>query len=296
MEIQTRESESLESAIGGQVKMMLSELYMNLHRLNDFGDKMRDQEIYLIALHGSRLHILRAWIPGLKSSALWSQKCDLVIRRGVYPEHTPATLIDQSARAAAYKQAVKCTMKEILTDLGGEARVDTFRVVASKEYDLWIKHDFEEAMKAVIALFTYLMSGQAKMGILQDAFRLDNHDYDSSDEDVTAMNSEEDEQQDAETTVTAQGTSLSRSPRNVQPPPSHETPRFSTPSLPPDALNTSHEPGLRSSDVDYNNNAEAAYSNEAGDEDNILDSHWLSDIMREINPNDVEDESNFRLD
>lgn len=288
--------------------MMLSELYINLHRLNDFGDKMRDQETYLIAMHGSRMHILRAWIPGLKSSALWSQKRDLIIRRSIYPDHTPETLLDQNARATAYKEAIKCAMKDILTDLGGEVRVDTFRVVASKEYDLWIKQDFQDAVQVVVALFTYLMSGQAKVGILQDAFRWDRYEYDSSDDDLTAMSPEDDEELGASgTTLTAEGVSLTLSNHDVQTTPSRETP-LSPPSpgeevflgspIPAQSLSPSREPtpGTSDADDDKDEDAESASSKDTSDIDNFLNSHWLHDIMREFgNPNDVEDETNFNV-
>jgi hypothetical protein len=46
----------------------------------------------------------------------------------------------------------------------------TFRVVGSREYDLWRADDFRDAVRLLVGLGLYLMSGKAKCGSLQKTF------------------------------------------------------------------------------------------------------------------------------
>ncbi|KAL1962003.1 hypothetical protein VTN77DRAFT_694 [Rasamsonia byssochlamydoides] len=170
------ESESLESAVAGKIKLMLAELYMHLHRSCPYGDKLPHQETYLFGMHGSRLHIFRAWFPGPKCSAIWCRKEELPVRRKILPVPPPTT--NDAAEIKTYDEAVKKAMDEYLSELGGEPDMRTFRVVASREFDLWKKGDFKEAVKTVVAIFSYFMSGRAQMGTLTEAFRPDSYYYD----------------------------------------------------------------------------------------------------------------------
>ncbi|KAL1975854.1 hypothetical protein VTN31DRAFT_4246 [Thermomyces dupontii] len=169
---QTTTSQPLEATLSESICLMMSQLFMNLYRTDDPADKLRDQETFLIGLHGSRLYILRAWWPGLKTSAHWLHKeHELIIRRRVLHRRvrgdrkTPGR-----TRWVVDRESVYSVLDNILDDLGGEPDLSTFRAVTSREYDLWCEEDFFEAYKAVVALVKYLMSGKAKLGILQDAF------------------------------------------------------------------------------------------------------------------------------
>lgn len=55
-----------------------------------------------------------------------------------------------------------------------------FRVLGSREYDLWVAEDFRAAMRLLVGLFLYLMSGRARCGVLQDMFEM--FPYDEEDE------------------------------------------------------------------------------------------------------------------
>lgn len=191
---QTLESESLESAVAGKIKLMLAELYMHLHRSGAYADKLPHQETYLFGMHGSRFHVFRAWFPGPKCSAIWCGKKELPVWRKVLPMEPPKTNNDP-AEIKRYDEAVQQAMNEYLTELGGEPEMRTFRVVASREFDLWKKSDFREAVKTVVAVFTYFMSGQARMGTLTDAFQcppdLPEDESDDSDEKDVVMKQEE---------------------------------------------------------------------------------------------------------
>lgn len=149
---------------------MMSQLFTNLHRADDPADDLRDQETFLIGLHGSRLYFLRAWWPGLKTSAHWLHKeNELIIRRHVL-HHRIDTKNSGRTRWVVDREDVYSVLDDILDDLGGEPDLSTFRAVTSREFDLWCKEDFIQANRAVVALARYLMSGKAKLGILQDAF------------------------------------------------------------------------------------------------------------------------------
>ena len=46
----------------------------------------------------------------------------------------------------------------------------TFRVDVSKDYNLLLKEDFLEAVRGLVGIFRYLLSGEAKVGAFQRAF------------------------------------------------------------------------------------------------------------------------------
>lgn len=51
-----------------------------------------------------------------------------------------------------------------------EENIRTFRIVGTREYDLWRASDFHDAVRILVALQLYLMSGKAKCGFLQKMF------------------------------------------------------------------------------------------------------------------------------
>ncbi|KAJ5580021.1 uncharacterized protein N7459_006006 [Penicillium hispanicum] len=66
----TVEEESLPEALNGKFKLILGQLLMHLRPLPLPADKLPDQEIFLVGLHGSKLHIMRAFFPGQKMSSI----------------------------------------------------------------------------------------------------------------------------------------------------------------------------------------------------------------------------------
>ncbi|KAJ5807066.1 hypothetical protein N7474_010658 [Penicillium riverlandense] len=70
----TMEEESLLSCLQGKFKLMLGQLLLHVRPLQPPGDKLPDQEIFLLGLHGSKLHIMRAFFPGQKTSSLWCRR------------------------------------------------------------------------------------------------------------------------------------------------------------------------------------------------------------------------------
>ena len=106
-----------------------------------------DQEVFLIGLHGSHLHILRGIFPGHKTSHLWSGR------------YTPSTSSDFLNR-----------MEEMVNHSSDDDDAKTFNILASAEYNLWLESDFHEAVKALVGLIMYLMSGEAHCGPLEAAF------------------------------------------------------------------------------------------------------------------------------
>lgn len=65
-----------------------------------------------------------------------------------------------------------------MSNAGGERNIRLFRILGSKEYDLWIKSEFREAVRLIVGLTMYLMSGHARCGVLQHAFQRSSYDED----------------------------------------------------------------------------------------------------------------------
>jgi hypothetical protein len=57
-----------------------------------------------------------------------------------------------------------------LNRLDHELDTRTFRVLCTREYDLWHKDEFAAAVQVLVALHMYLMSGSAQCGALQAVF------------------------------------------------------------------------------------------------------------------------------
>ena len=54
--------------------------------------------------------------------------------------------------------------------LGLDEEHHNFRVSLSKDYNLLLKEDFLEAVRGLVGIFRYLLSGEAKVGAFQRAF------------------------------------------------------------------------------------------------------------------------------
>ncbi|KAE8373768.1 hypothetical protein BDV26DRAFT_284843 [Aspergillus bertholletiae] len=156
----------------------VSTLLMNIHRLHPPGDKFPDQEVFLIGLHGSRLHMFRGIFPGHKTSRLWSGRhnasdADTEMRQ----------LVVSGANHRFYgRQNLERFMQKVewlqLSTSDSEPDPRVFRVLGSKEYDLWVESDFYAALQLLVALVMYLMSGRARCGIMQYHFRRSPYDED----------------------------------------------------------------------------------------------------------------------
>ncbi|KAJ5096165.1 hypothetical protein NUU61_005521 [Penicillium alfredii] len=225
----TMEEESLASALNGKFKLMLGQLLLHVRPLPLPGDKLPDQEIFLVGQHGSKLHLMRAFFPGQKMSSLWCRRelpgpstrlpPDLgrevlsvsvpsspVGMRGchdpeeeegdnnapennnnindtsstttvnVHPE--PGRRRSNSTRfyAPPNIERLRQHLEQTKLDtLDHEPNLHTFRVLATREFDLWHKDDFAAAVHVLTALHLYLLSGQARCGTLQETF--EDHPY-----------------------------------------------------------------------------------------------------------------------
>lgn len=207
---QTVEEETLVSALQGKFKLMLGQLLHHVRPLSLPGDKLPDQEIFLIGLHGSKLHLMRAFFPGQKISSLWCRReltssnpsSPIIMMQGPShqsPETSCSTHIEdydpengtgdsqedssedgQGSQSRSnsnrfyaaenierLRQRLQATQ---LQRLDHESDLRTFRVLATREYDLWLKDDFTAAVHILVALHTYLLSGKAQCGALQETF------------------------------------------------------------------------------------------------------------------------------
>ena len=54
--------------------------------------------------------------------------------------------------------------------LGLDKERHTFRVDLSKDYNLLVKEEFLEAVRGLVGIFRYFLSGEAKVGAIQRAF------------------------------------------------------------------------------------------------------------------------------
>lgn len=62
--------------------------------------------------------------------------------------------------------------------------IRTFRVLGTREYDLWLAADFRDAVRVLAALGMYLMSGKAQCGFLQRTFEQYSFDEGSEEEEL----------------------------------------------------------------------------------------------------------------
>ncbi|OGE48703.1 hypothetical protein PENARI_c026G06537 [Penicillium arizonense] len=223
----TTEAETFSSCLREKFKLILGQLLLHLRRLRAPGDKIPDQEAFLLGLHGSKLHILRAFFPGQKTSSIWCQRelpmpeisiSGLTIQDKTpsppasytsdtndgqayhiehtaedHPEHASNTTGNTNRRrsqsnrfySAENIERIRQHLEEAkLSTLDNELETRTFRVLGTREYDLWYPEDFKAAVHALAALELYLFSGEARCGGLQEIFEWNPYDpYDGRSED-----------------------------------------------------------------------------------------------------------------
>lgn len=150
---------------------MLSMLCHGLRSTGASRDKFPDQEVFLIGTHGSRLYIFRGGFPGRKTSLIYTNRfihpdgrIEIVPRGGKEGEGTHPTHTLITPAGNRYAHAQHTCPNEPIKD------ISTFYIRGSREYDLWHKADFQDAVKLLVALDLYLMSGNAKCGVLQRVF------------------------------------------------------------------------------------------------------------------------------
>ncbi|PKX93313.1 uncharacterized protein P174DRAFT_422314 [Aspergillus novofumigatus IBT 16806] len=176
------ENTSLRSALEDKLKLMLGQLLLNISRLRPHGDQIPDQEVYLIGIHGSRLHILRAIFLGQKTSHLWSGRHNCSSSDADMIDPNPSTAYDRFYTGKNLERLRQQVEWLSAKNLDNDPNPRNLRVLGSREFDLWCKQDFRAAVKMIVALFFYMMSGQARCGVLQKAFQNYPIDEESDDE------------------------------------------------------------------------------------------------------------------
>ncbi|GAT25335.1 similar to An14g00770 [Aspergillus luchuensis] len=169
------DNQPLHKTLSQNFQLHLGQLLTNLHHMHIHRHHLPDQEVFLINLHGSRLHVQRAIFPSSKISRIYCKKYKPVdnsntelhtFRAGDatrrYTEQDLEHDIDQLDWLH--------TLKEERTEAPDEDDAPVFRVLASKEYDLWKKTDWHAALKLLAGLNRYLMGGRAKCGVMQNMF------------------------------------------------------------------------------------------------------------------------------
>ncbi|KAL3475279.1 hypothetical protein BJX99DRAFT_259569 [Aspergillus californicus] len=166
-----RHNKPLKPTLEGGFKLLLAQFLLNIYRLSPPGDKLPDQETFLIVLHGSRLHILRGVFPGQKTSKLWCGRHN----PGPDPDsQSTHNLVANMSDRFYSKMNLERFLEQVewnqLSNPENEVCPRVFQILGSREYDLWMKWEFAAALKMLSGLMYYLMSGQARCGILQHVF------------------------------------------------------------------------------------------------------------------------------
>lgn len=209
------QEESLTSCLEGKFKLLLAQLLIHARCLPMAADKIPDQEIFLIGLHGSKLHLMRAYFPGQKLSSIWCRR-NVPGPSPILVDETPESLSPPSSTSspdtahASHIESInvkigsqgaihtKSSVSETptgvaqqahtsthtpglsrkerfeqarLAALDNELDLHTFRVLGTREYDLWNPEDFTAAVHIFVALQLYLLSNNARCGVLMDTFR-----------------------------------------------------------------------------------------------------------------------------
>ncbi|OJJ76824.1 hypothetical protein ASPBRDRAFT_190172 [Aspergillus brasiliensis CBS 101740] len=168
------EHQPLRETLCANFKMHLTQL-ANLRHVPSRADHLPDQEVFVINLHGSRLHIQRAIFPGSKTSRAWCGKYHPV---GGNRELHVFKASDTSRRYTERDMEWDIDQLDWLHTLRDDERETpdengnpVFRVLASQEYDLWTKSGWHAALRLLAGLNHYLMGGRAKCAVMQVMFR-----------------------------------------------------------------------------------------------------------------------------
>ena len=129
------------------------------------------------------MHILRGYFPGRKTSYLWCGRCD---PKTPDQQNSPTATGSAASPRFYSKENIDKLMEEALDSFSSTSTVSspgspagqidpelasrTFNVVGTREYDLWLATDFRAAVRMLVGLVMYLMSGKAKCGFMQKTF------------------------------------------------------------------------------------------------------------------------------
>ncbi|OJI89850.1 hypothetical protein ASPTUDRAFT_195361 [Aspergillus tubingensis CBS 134.48] len=169
------DNQPLHKTLSQNFQLHLGQLLTNLHHMHIHRHHLPDQEVFLINLHGSRLHVQRAIFPSSKISRIYCKKYK--------PVDTSNTELHTFRAGDANRRYTEQdlehdidqldwlhTLKEERNEAPDEDDAPVFRVLASKEYDLWKKSDWHASLKLLAGLNRYLMGGRAKCGVMQNMF------------------------------------------------------------------------------------------------------------------------------
>jgi hypothetical protein len=128
-----------------------------------------------------------------------------------YPEHASNTAGNTNRRrsqsnrfySAQNIERIRQHLEEAkLSTLDNELETRTFRVLGTREYDLWCPEDFKAAVHALAALELYLFSGEARCGGLQEIFEWNPYDpYDGRSDDNWPVQSDAERTAQLETDI-----------------------------------------------------------------------------------------------
>ncbi|RAL13681.1 uncharacterized protein BO97DRAFT_423460 [Aspergillus homomorphus CBS 101889] len=182
------------------VQFLLGQLTYQLRDVTHDPRAVPDQEAFHLHLHGSHLHLLRLVAPGFKTSLLQDGKTHIVFIDEDDESYTSLSphIADQIAQHYLEKSdgdpnALRDCLKErhirkvlehvawhrlyrgIVTQGTVEELINSdigvFQVLVSREYNLWSPRGFRAAVRMLLGLCLYLMSGEARVGSVQKMFQ-----------------------------------------------------------------------------------------------------------------------------
>ncbi|KAJ5480883.1 hypothetical protein N7539_006777 [Penicillium diatomitis] len=83
----TNYEEPMDTALSDRFKVILGQLSKHARILPVPGDRIPDQEVFVLGQHGSKVHLMRAFFPGWKLSSIW---CGRELRRPAARNETPS--------------------------------------------------------------------------------------------------------------------------------------------------------------------------------------------------------------
>ena len=122
--VQTSGHDTPRDCLQENLQIILGQLAANVKALGQPGDKFRDQEVFVVGMHGQFFYIMRAFFNAKDMAAVWRNK-----------------------------------------DSGRHS----FTVYLSRDYNLLVKDDFLAAIRGLVGIFRYFLSGEAKVGAIQRA-------------------------------------------------------------------------------------------------------------------------------
>ncbi|CAK41876.1 amidohydrolase family protein [Aspergillus niger] len=168
------DNQPLDKALCQNFQLHLGQLLTNLHHLHINKYCLPDQEVFLINLHGSRLHVQRAVFPSPKISRIYCKKYKPADPKSELHTFragdTTRRYTEQDLEYDIDQLDWLHTLREDNNEAPDEEDKPVIRVLASQEYDLWTRSGWHAALKLLAGLNRYLMGGRAKCGVMQNMF------------------------------------------------------------------------------------------------------------------------------